>query len=176
MSDTPLDGAYARLRDDIVEHVTSELSWMPDEACGDSPIEKIFYTALWASCRFGMSALDRVMIPSRNFPLDRLLASEDQSILIVQPQAQLEGWRVDFLIYAWETGRISGKPQWRRLIVECDGHDFHERTKEQAAKDRSRDREFQLRGYAILRFTGSELYAKPLACALQVGEWAEMGW
>lgn len=47
------------------------------------------------------------------------------------------------------------------IIIECDGHEFHERTKQQAKKDRSRDRSVQSRGSAILRFTGSEIYASP---------------
>lgn len=167
---------YQRLRIEVEEYVNEELPSMREDAVGDSPIEKLFYTALWAYCRFGGCVTPHLALPTKRYGIDRLLAAEDPSTLIIQPQAQLEGWRVDFLIYAWEFGRLSGKAQWRRLIVECDGHNFHERTKEQAAKDRGRDREFQLRGYTILRFTGSELHANPLACARQVGEWIEMGW
>lgn len=177
MGEKPLTGPYLRLRDQVVEFINDELEWMPNDAPGDSPIEKLFYTALWAYCRFGVGPLYHMVVPDHaQMPIDRLLAREDPSTLIVQPQAQLEGWRVDFLIYAWEFGRVSGKAQWRRLIVECDGHNFHERTKEQAAKDRGRDREFQLRGYTILRFIGSELYANPLDCARQIGDWVQMGW
>src|ERR1041384_1385190 len=32
------------------------------------------------------------------------------------------------------------------LAIECDGHDFHDRTKQQAAYDRARDRELLLAG------------------------------
>lgn len=39
-------------------------------------------------------------------------------------------------------------------VIECDGHEFHERTKRQAARDRSRDRAIQAFGYRIFRFTG----------------------
>lgn len=45
-----------------------------------------------------------------------------------------------------------------RIAVECDGHDFHERTKEQAQHDKRRDRELQKRGWIVFRFTGSEIY------------------
>lgn len=68
-----------------------------------------------------------------------------------------------------------GVEGWRRLIVECDGHEFHERTKEQAAKDRSRDRASTLAGMEVFRFTGSELWRDPYGCAGQVIEWAERG-
>jgi hypothetical protein len=60
-----------------------------------------------------------------------------------------------------------------KLVVECDGHDFHERTKEQAKRDRSRDRAIQQMGITIFRFTGSEIYQTPLKCARQIFAWAE---
>lgn len=53
------------------------------------------------------------------------------------------------------------------LALECDGHDFHERTKEQAARDRSRDRFLQSKDIPILRFTGSEIHRNPIDCALE---------
>jgi len=56
----------------------------------------------------------------------------------------------------------------RKIAIECDGHDFHERTKEQAANDRSRDRALQLDGWMVLRFTGSEIYRSASACAAQI--------
>ena len=37
----------------------------------------------------------------------------------------------------------------RQVVVECDGHDFHERTKEQAANDRERDRGLQGLGFSV---------------------------
>ena len=54
--------------------------------------------------------------------------------------------------------------------MECDGHDFHERTKAQAAHDKTRDRALQARGLKVLRYTGSEIWADPFGCALDVLE------
>lgn len=45
----------------------------------------------------------------------------------------------------------------KRLCIYADGHDFHERTPQQAKRDRSIDRELQRLGYTVLRFTGSEI-------------------
>lgn len=59
------------------------------------------------------------------------------------------------------------------IFIECDGHDFHERTKEQAARDRSKDRAIQTAGIPILRFTGSEIYQRPANCAHQIFLFAE---
>jgi very-short-patch-repair endonuclease len=53
------------------------------------------------------------------------------------------------------------------LVVECDGHEFHERTKDQAIRDRARDRTVQKRGGAMFRFTGREIYRDALGCATQ---------
>lgn len=57
-----------------------------------------------------------------------------------------------------------------RIVVETDGHDFHERTKEQAARDKRRDRELSATGWTVLRFTGSEVWRDPGACVTQVQE------
>lgn len=49
-----------------------------------------------------------------------------------------------------------------RLALELDGHEFHERTKEQASMDKKRDRELTRDGWKILRFTGSEIWNRPI--------------
>ncbi|MFC6790602.1 endonuclease domain-containing protein [Methylobacterium komagatae] len=84
----------------------------------------------------------------------------------IEPQVQIVGWRVDFLIHFPDhTGKSAALS---RLIVECDGHDFHERTKAQAARDRSRDRVAQHNGIPVLRFTGSEIHRDPARCAEEI--------
>jgi very-short-patch-repair endonuclease len=82
----------------------------------------------------------------------------------ISPQAVLRPYRVDFLITHCDTpySRCKG------VVVECDGHDFHEKTKEQAARDKSRDRDLQERGYQVFRYAGSEIWRDPIACARQV--------
>lgn len=54
------------------------------------------------------------------------------------------------------------------FAIECDGHDFHERTKQQAARDKQRDRDLQVAGFRIIRFTGSEIWSDAQECAGQV--------
>ena len=51
--------------------------------------------------------------------------------------------------------------------VEIDGRDFHEKTKEQAARDKSRDRALTAAGYSVVRFTGAEVYADSAACVAE---------
>lgn len=75
-----------------------------------------------------------------------------------------EAYRVDFFIPVW----IKEIEKGITFIVECDGHEFHEKTKEQAQKDKERDRTLLLRGYIPIRFTGSEIYDHPSNCAEDV--------
>lgn len=59
-------------------------------------------------------------------------------------------------------------PKSRRVArgtLECDGHSFHDSTREQASRDRKRDRDFQSLGIAVLRFTGSDIHDRPEHCA-----------
>lgn len=48
-----------------------------------------------------------------------------------------------------------------KLIIECDGYAFHS-NKEAFTNDRIRDRELQIRGFQVLRFSGHEIVANPL--------------
>lgn len=89
--------------------------------------------------------------------------------VLVTPQAQVGEFRVDFLVRA----RFHERPLRDVLVVECDGHDFHERTKEQAKRDRSRDRTLQAMGLRVFRFTGHEIHRDPTACAYEVRKFLE---
>ena len=55
----------------------------------------------------------------------------------------------------------------KKMVVECDGHDFHDQSKEQARKDRGRDRMLQSLGSPVYRYTGSEIWADVFKCAYQ---------
>jgi very-short-patch-repair endonuclease len=113
-------------------------------------------------------------------PIEQLLAMElefqanvIESVIgkycIVSPQAQItangKNYRVDFLI-----GYLAPDGRDYQVVVECDGHDFHEKTKEQAKKDKARDRALQAQGITVLRFTGSEIWESPHKCAREVTE------
>lgn len=153
---------------------------------GDSEIERLFWQALYCYLRYaGTEFSDGMVSVSKDVSVEERLSNPERYrwSLIVEPQVQIENYRVDFLIHAWTDGTVwrrrggteTGASRWRRLVVECDGHEFHERTKEQAAKDRSRDRELASLGYEVFRFTGSELWRDPWGCARQVVDWATAG-
>lgn len=87
----------------------------------------------------------------------------DNYPLIVCPQAPFGRYRADFMLWM----SFSGEPA-HVLCIECDGHNYHERTKEQAAHDRKRDREMTTAGIEVMRFTGSELYNTPEQMFIQL--------
>lgn len=88
------------------------------------------------------------------------LGGKDGPVAFVYPQFQMQingrKYRADFMVSCNAGG---GKPEC--VIFECDGHAYHEKTKEQAARDKARDRAMTAEGYTVYRFTGSELYSNP---------------
>jgi very-short-patch-repair endonuclease len=93
------------------------------------------------------------------FVFDRKTQIDGCIIAIQQPIKQ---YVVDFVFM------ISDRGHYFNIAVECDGHYFHERTKEQAAQDRKRDRELQKDGFIVLRFTGSQIWVDPILCMGQL--------
>lgn len=122
----------------------------------ESPIEAIFWTWFGALSSF---------------------ENNDIYMFILSPQRTItlgagKTYRFDFLV-------DFGPPELLRpasekniaqpkVAIELDGHDFHERTKEQVAYRNERDRYVQAEGWTILHFSGSELYRDPLKCARAV--------
>ena len=102
--------------------------------------------------------------------------------LEIEPQARLGDFRVDFLltftgerpipVIQSERETLSPHQEFRpiqkKMIVECDGHDFHEKTKEQAKRDKSRDRTLQSLGLPVYHYTGSEIWKDVFGSASQV--------
>lgn len=170
------------LIEQIIDRITPKIAglcgWMEnDDRNGDTPIERLFYTALRLAAteceQEWFNAVRQVPIEIFNGWKDS--PDLDRQTIFISRQVDAAGWRADFLIHVfadWSREDQPGPMGWNRLIVECDGHDFHERTKEQAARDRDRDRQAQLAGIEIFRFTGSELWRDPLGCADQVIAWA----
>ena len=94
----------------------------------------------------------------------RLMLPPD-AYLKVSQQAPIGKYRADFLFELRDEAK-----KIRRLVVEVDGHDFHERTKAQAAHDKARDRWMTGSGFDLMRFTGSEVWANPFQCALDIAD------
>lgn len=94
--------------------------------------------------------------------------------LVISPQTQIGPYRVDFLLARAQKFRDFENVIFR--AIECDGHDYHERTKEQAAKDKARDRYLLRCGVTTMRFTGSEIYNNALSCGFEAIEVFAEAW
>ena len=116
----------------------------------ESPIEADFLAGFCvAAVDFGFEVANR--------------SSAHEGTILIYVQKQFgERYRADFLI------RYPFFGKEYIAVVECDGHDFHEKTKRQAARDKQRDRICQRLGYHVFRFTGSEIRANPGHCAFEV--------
>lgn len=145
-------------------------------AC-ESPIEQAIFVSLWTFIQCASGYSNDYIVVRLNDGLTYGKSTADD-VFIIEPQAKVGDFRVDFRITRREsvpdfdnkdeTGMPGVTTAETRVIVECDGHDFHERTKEQAAKDRSRDRTLQSVGYTIFRFTGSEIWNDPVKCCREI--------
>jgi hypothetical protein len=81
-----------------------------------------------------------------------------------------EKYRVDLLVSAASTRDDDPMAGPVLVAVECDGHDYHERTKEQAQRDKARDRALQSIGWRVARFTGSEIWKDPVRVVIQLSD------
>jgi len=131
-----------------------------------SPVEQMFFIE-WYARRYGRDTAD----------------VEDRFDLM--PQYQLEHltgkYRLDFSVefltgvvncptdsvYNHRELEIFEKVRAPLLGIEIDGHEWHERNKEQAQRDKSRERFLVANGWKILRFTGSEVFKDSGKCVTE---------
>lgn len=111
----------------------------------ESPIEKILYLCLWEKIKDHCRRNPNITL----FPQHEFTLGDND-------------FRADFFMY--------NDDRTVKVIIECDGHDFHEKTKEQAQNDKRRDRLFDRHGYNVLRFAGREIYSDPFRCAKEIWE------
>lgn len=139
------------------------------EVC-NSPIERQLIDALieWEGLEDGpylVEARDVAVLTAAR----RLMG-----VPVIAPQVPLHGYRIDFLAMIVDSPAVM-------IAIECDGHQFHERTPEQAEKDRKRDRTLFERGVPTLRFTGREIVRDAFECAENIRGiislmWGDAAW
>lgn len=78
-------------------------------------------------------------------------------------QCENKKYRVDFCIPV-----IYKNQENKSFIIECDGHEFHQKTKKQVERDNARMRDLQKQGYEVIRFSGTEIWHRPYKCASDI--------
>lgn len=111
----------------------------------ESPIEEILYIAL-----------------------EKVNKNNNLNIYIF-PQTEIKckngnNYRTDFAIFYDEWVNPDIKEEFA-LAIECDGYEFHQKTKKQVERDNKREYDLKMNGWEILRFSGSEIYNNPMECA-----------
>jgi len=172
----PMDEMRRQWRDEQVSEVDAywERCHRRLSAVCESPIELLMGMALCTSQASGEfysgyssvgAALALLHVDlDHNKHLNHGVAPGVNSFVGVYPQQTIGRFRADFVVLAVDPC-VEAKGQTCRIVVECDGHDFHEKTKEQAKRDKSRDRTLAAAGYHVLRFTGSEIHNDARTCA-----------
>jgi len=105
-------------------------------------------------------------------PIEQILFFTMKTILpgygiAVSPQHVIGKYRVDFLLEGDGRHLFGTKNILSQIVIECDGHDFHEKTKDQATRDKKRDRELQSLGFKVFRFSGSEIWKTNGQCVIE---------
>ena len=140
---------YSRIKaDQFSQQVFCELL----ESGVQSPIEDIFYIACHVWCANEYIELN----PSHVFNNHREI--EVGSGIFIEPQKKIGKYRVDFLL---SQNEIGPSETLSPVIVELDGHDFHDKDKKQRSYEKERDRYFVKEGYRVLHFTGSDVFTDP---------------
>lgn len=120
-----------------------------DDVTIKSPIEQIFITAFELYCR------DKKQIYL--FPQKEINVNGKKYCIDFEFDAD------DYLTQMLFNHQI--KNTTFKLAIECDGHKFHQKTKEQVQYDNEREFDLKMAGYEVLRFSGSQIYNDPFKCA-----------
>lgn len=120
-----------------------------------SPIEHLFYIALMAQCRAQCIKVVR----------ERPDPATVRGLVCVEAQKQVGKFRVDFVV---SQHRIGPDDCCGPVVVELDGHAFHDKDKHQRAYEKGRDRFLVRSGFRVLHFTGAEVCADPFRVSFEV--------
>lgn len=160
---------FIKITDKILEEENFK-SYLVDEVRTNLTIET-------SECELGMM----YAIADCESPIEQLLAIELERINLknmyvlnpfidvveIEKQQEIKcgkkTYRVDFLIPV-----VYKNQENKMFVVECDGHEFHQKTKEQVENDNKRQRDLQKEGYEIIRFSGTEIWHKPYQCACEI--------
>lgn len=139
----------------------------------ESPIEELM---AWSLLRMALDPPDTLWgKPQHRYPgidpsedhLKQILVGGMWAMALQVPViVDDSSYRIDIAL-AWSERRLDGSERWTYVAIECDGHDFHEKTKEQAQRDKRRDRDLQRLGWRVVRFTGSEICRDPRLAAYE---------
>lgn len=120
-----------------------------------SPIEDIFYIAMANRCAQLDIPLDQDPYPHIINYFNTGPLPDPVYGLYTESQHSIGKYKVDFLI----TYQLHNRN--KSIVVELDGHEFHDKDKKQRSYEKARDRFILSKGYKIFHFTGSDVVRSP---------------
>jgi hypothetical protein len=135
-------------------HLDADLRANVVELGLESPIEVAFY-AWWQAiqrvtpdCHVTLAPQQEVALPSTTtYRLDFVVDQDDTDA-------------------GWEASQAG--IDWPQIAIELDGHDWHERTKDQVILRNQRDRDLQTAGWKIFHVSGTELLRDPVSVVAEI--------
>lgn len=159
-----------QLRDSINEQLgLSEIAKQFNISIAEAEKIKQFQKNQWRckKCPFKMIACDKCVLVCQS-PLEQDLLLALQSVGVeakLQQRVNKDGQILDYDTEV-DKDKILTIPDFlyekngKKFAIYTDGHTYHERTEYQASRDRNIDRELQLLGFIVLRYTGKEIREK----------------
>lgn len=160
-SDAPDDERFRQARS-VVQRQATQLfyeAWLPrllDELTrGESPPEEllalVLQMLLWDETRAGRT---EVIDQQEVFPeTGRTRGTRDGG------GRAPKRYRLDFVLTQGPHAKVA---------IECDGYNFHRRTRREFAEELRREREVQKLGYRLYRFAADDLFDDPWAAGLEI--------
>lgn len=155
------------------------LALTPANRCSDSVKNRLEATKRMIGDKFAHEFKDLVNKAGISSPIEQMFLMEwkyadveNRFNVDLEPQAEIHtdagDYHVDFLVTSKSTGELG-----TAIVIELDGHDFHERTKEQVERDNKRQRAITKAGMRVLRFSGREIVMKGRKCIQEVIDFIE---
>jgi very-short-patch-repair endonuclease len=160
-----------RFLDDTTANIGKLLTtrWNEETYCDlletgcESPIEDLFYIASVALCKAAFVDVNPEPFQHSNGLWDCY------SGVFFSAQYKVDKYRIDFFIKQHGIGPQDAFPP---VLVELDGHEFHDKDKRQRSYEKARDRFLIRKGFRLLHYTGSDVVADPFKCAFEALETA----
>ncbi len=146
-------GHYARLMEQTFCH---EMHSNCVELGMQSPIEDMFWIAANAICAGQFVQVNPG--PEHDAQGNLILGRG----VCIKPQAKFGAYKVDFLLSQIDLGPDD---IYTPVVVELDGHEFHDKDKTQRSYEKARDRFLVKSGLRVLHFTGSDVVKDPFKVA-----------
>lgn len=136
----------------------------------ESPLELVMLSAVYAAKR------SMRFHESTGAEMVQYLLRDKGLAYVLRAAVPIGSYRADMVLQAeFEEGIFPSGKAPAAVVIECDGFNYHDKTREQACRDRARDRYMQREGFVVARLAGDEILERPFECVFDVFDLALRG-